>query len=100
MADINADGLSDIVAARSWDSEPTRKMLFSPRREGGWKYRVLSKFPGVFIVKQPGGIPRDQGVRLADIDGDGAVDYVASSDPGEKEWRPGHAWLGRSLMTS
>jgi RHS repeat-associated protein len=100
VADINADGVSDIVLARSWNGGSPEKRLFSPLPAGGWTYRFLSDFPGLFIVKPPDGIPRDQGVRLVDVDGDGGTDYLASPESGTREWRPNTAWLGRALLVA
>ncbi|MCZ6696302.1 MAG: SpvB/TcaC N-terminal domain-containing protein, partial [Acidobacteria bacterium] len=100
IADVDGNGVDDILAARSWSGEATMKRLFSPLRGGGWSQVSMHHFPGLFIVKVDGDIPRDQAVRLVDLDGDGGIDYVASPELGEREWRPNTAWLGRPLMVS
>ena len=100
IADVDGNGVGDILVARSWSGETTMKHLYSPLPGGGWSRVSMHHFPGLFIVRTEGDIPRDQAVRLVDLDGDGGIDYVASPEHGVGEWRPNTAWLGRALMVS
>ncbi|OLC55748.1 MAG: hypothetical protein AUH92_01510 [Acidobacteria bacterium 13_1_40CM_4_69_4] len=88
---------SYLILARSWDGAE-QKVAYYPIPTGGWGRVDLSWFPGLFVVKAPGGAPRDQGVRLIDLDGDGGVDYLAAPEIGTREWRSNISWRPGSLM--
>ncbi|PYT15910.1 MAG: hypothetical protein DMF51_05760, partial [Acidobacteria bacterium] len=90
---------SYIILARSWDGVQQR-VAYYPILTGGWGHVDFSWFPGLFVVKTPGGAPRDQGVRLIDLDGDGGADYLAAPETGTREWRRNTSWLPGSLMKS
>lgn len=90
---------SYIVMARSWDGTVS-KAAYYPVPDGGWGRYDMPQFPGTFIVKPPGGTPRDQGVRLLDVDGDGGLDYLASPESGTREWRPNTIWMPGNLLSS
>jgi RHS repeat-associated protein len=100
VADLTGDGYSDIVLARSWNGQTAEKVLYSTGPEGGWRRRPFSEFPGLFVVKPQDEAPRDQGVRLADLDGDGGIDYLSAPMTAEREWRRNTAWLARPRITS
>ena len=90
---------SSIVLARSWDSVVS-KSAYYPIATGGWGRYDLPQLPGTFIVKATGQAPRDQGVRLVDLDGDGGLDYLASPETGTREWRPNTIWQPGNLLAS
>ncbi len=90
---------SYLVLARSWDGTVSR-VAYYPIPAGGWGRYDLPQFPGLFIVKTSGGWPRDQGVRLADLDGDGGLDYLASPETGTREWRRNWIWQPGPLLRS
>ncbi|HYS78186.1 MAG TPA: toxin TcdB middle/N-terminal domain-containing protein, partial [Candidatus Dormibacteraeota bacterium] len=90
---------SYIILARSWNGVQ-QKTAYYPVPTGGWGRVDFSWFPGLFVVKAPGGAPRDQGVRLIDLDGDGGADYLAAPEAGTREWRGNTSWLPGSLMKS
>lgn len=90
---------SRILVARSWDGT-VEKFEYIPIPTGGWGKALLPAMPGVFIVKAPGKGPRDQGVRMIDLNGDGPVDYVASPESGTREWRPAGPWGSPGLLQS
>ncbi|HEU4401393.1 MAG TPA: toxin TcdB middle/N-terminal domain-containing protein, partial [Candidatus Polarisedimenticolia bacterium] len=99
VADINGDGYSDIVLARSWDDQPAEKYAFFPLLRGGWGSRPLPEFPGLFVVKARDKPPHDQGVRLADLNGDGGVDYVSTPMGRPSVWASNLLWRGRRHMS-
>jgi RHS repeat-associated protein len=90
---------SFIVMARSWDGKVSKAAYF-PDPGGGWGRYDMPQFPGTFIVKPPDGTPRDQGVRVVDVDGDGALDYLASPQSGTREWRSNTLWMPGNLLSS
>jgi len=90
---------SYILLARSWDGVQ-QKLAYYPIPTGGWGRVDFSWFPGLFVVKPPGGAPRDQGVRLVDLNGDGGIDYLAAPEVGTREWRANTAWSPGSLLKS
>jgi RHS repeat-associated protein len=100
VADLNGDGYSDIVLARSWDGAAAEKKLYGTGPAGGWHLRHLPEFPWLFVVKSPGEAPRDQGVRLADLDGDGGIDALYAPQSGAREWRRNASWLLRPRIAS
>jgi RHS repeat-associated protein len=99
VADIDGDRRTDIVLARVWNGNPAEKFLYCPRVGGGWDGRVFSEFPDLFVTKAAGGIVRDQGVRLADLDGDGGLDVAVSAASGARTWSRNRAWQGKYLLS-
>jgi RHS repeat-associated protein len=100
VADIDGDGKSDIVIGRRWNGGPIERFLFSPAPTGEWRWSVLSELPWIFVNRLDGQGSRDQGLRLADLDGDGGVDLVQVADVSPRAWRPNTAWRGRPLLAS
>ena len=99
VADVDGDGRTDLVAARQWDGGRTDVILYTPLATGVWSARSFPEFPWLFVVKQAGQAPRDQGVRLFDLDGDGGLDALLA-EPEGRDWRPNTTWQGRLLMSS
>jgi RHS repeat-associated protein len=89
-----------IIMARSWNGRPIEKKIWSARVNGGWAGGAIDYFPTLFIIKRTDKLPRDQGVRLADLDGDGGVDLVTSLQVGTKEWRRSLGWAASRLLAS
>jgi len=99
-ADIDGDGRTDFIAARRWSDGITTRMLYTPGRTGGWGESAFDDMPWLFVTRASGAPARDQGVRMADVDGDGGLDLLAGSSTGARSWRPNRSWRGRLLLTS
>jgi RHS repeat-associated protein len=97
VGSLNGDGRSSIIVARSWDGVVSHA-LYSLDLFGGWFTQWAQPLPGLFLVKRSGEAPRDQGVRLIDLNGDGGLDYVAAPITGPREYRPMVGWHGRPLL--
>ncbi len=89
-----------IMMARSWNGRPIEKKIWSVYAGGGWAGGAFDYFPALFVVKRTDRLPRDQGVRLADVDGDGGVDLVISPEVGTREWRRSLGWSNALLLAS
>ncbi len=100
VVDVDGDGRSEVVAGRAWNGGVVEKFLYRPGWSGGWTARVFDELPWLFVVKPAGSGPRDQGVRLLDLNGDGGVDCALSQSSGTRAWRPNGNWRGRVLLTS
>jgi hypothetical protein len=100
VADVDGDGRSDIVIGRRWNGGPIERFLFSPATNGEWRWSVLPGLPWIFVDRADGGPSRDQGVRLADLDGDGGTDLLLVPDNAARAWRPNTAWRGRPLLVT
>ena len=100
VADLNGDGRSDIVIGRRWNGGPVETFLFSPSPTGEWTYRAFPELPWIFVDRRTDEPSRDQGVRLADLDGDGGVDLLLVADTVARAWRPNTSWRGRAALAS
>jgi len=82
FADVNGDGRIDIVVANNYQDSHGRdnpyKKVYLHRAGKGWieDPDFSANVPYVFVKHWYGAEDHDEGVRLADLDGDGAVDFV------------------------
>ncbi len=76
LADVNGDGLDDIVAAK--DNQAANGVYINNGDATGWTKDNDYTVPVNFSDSSPGG--SDTGARFADVNGDGLVDIVTNSN--------------------
>ncbi|MFA6305523.1 MAG: RHS repeat-associated core domain-containing protein [Candidatus Gracilibacteria bacterium] len=76
--DVNGDSLPDLLYAR--DNDFANRKVYINRGNGtGWDASLKYKIPIPFLL---GNSTTDNGVRLADVDGDGITDFMYRNDYG------------------
>jgi RHS repeat-associated protein len=72
LADVNGDGLVDAVQSKNFNGNVTARHVFINNGDGtGWTEDMNYSIPFVFMSEN-----NEQGVRLADVNGDGLDDAV------------------------
>jgi RHS repeat-associated protein len=92
FADVNGDGLPDLVQAYSLDGVSTQNVFLN--NGNGWTLSAAFALPASYLVfasRMSGGVSQPRGLQLVDLDSDGRADILyAHSQTGG--WVRG-AWL-------
>jgi len=93
LADINGDGLVDLVKSRIESDVATSTVYLNNGRgftlSSGWSC------PVAFVDITPDGTHYDMGAQLADINGDNVTDYIQTINDGTATTT--HAYIGNSV---
>ncbi|MFH1316406.1 MAG: toxin TcdB middle/N-terminal domain-containing protein [Candidatus Woesearchaeota archaeon] len=99
LVDINGDGLVDVLTSRYEYDDTTKKEV---RLNNGEEFAVDNSWsiPGEYFVRDEEWDPVcdskfgvEQGIRFADVDGDGLVDILRSDDGSDTVWiNDGSSW--------
>lgn len=84
LADVNSDGLTDIVQAKEAIGFPTGTVTETYINNGnGWTASSTWRVPFSFFQAFNLGFSHTQGTRLADVNGDGRIDFLLSTQERE-----------------
>ncbi len=108
IADLNNDGLADIMRSYYWHSvynhpewDRIEQTAYLNDGKGGWVEDTNLKPPIIFYddFAEAGTYPGETGVRALDVNGDGLSDLVQSTNSVHKLFiNTGHGWIEKSIL--